>query len=79
MDALEELFYPDGLTAEHIDALLGEMDACSTAMSAQPTSALVDGSAAQRRARRTNRRRIGAVVRSLPMRPQVASPAGEVA
>lgn len=71
-------FSPDGLTEGGIDALLSEM-AGHWATSAQPTSALLDGSAALRRERRATRRRIGAVVRALPVRPQVASPAGEVA
>ena len=71
-------FYPDGLTAEGIDALLREMES-HWATSARPTSALLDGSASLRRERRTTRRAIGAVVRALPKRPQVSSPAGEVA
>jgi hypothetical protein len=71
-------FYSDGLTAEAIDALLSEMEG-QWATSARPTSALLDGSAALRRERRTTRRAIGAVVRALPMRPQVTSPTGEVA
>ena len=71
-------FSPDGLTVEGIDALLSEMEA-HWSTSARPTSALLDGSAALRRERRTTRRRIGAVVRALPTRPQVTSPAGEVA
>jgi hypothetical protein len=71
-------YYPDGLTVDDIDALLGEMKVHWT-MSARPTSALLDGSAALRRERRANRRAIGAVGRALPTRSQVASPAGEVA
>lgn len=70
--------YPDGLDSDAIEALLSEMEG-HWATSVQPTSALLDGSAALRRERRTTRRRIGAVVRALPVRPQVASPAGEVA
>lgn len=71
-------FYPDGLTVDVIDALLSEMEG-HWVTSARPTSALVDGSAALRRERRTTRRAIGAVVRALPTRPQMTSPAGEVA
>ena len=70
--------YSDGRTEQGIDALLREMEG-EWAASVRPTSALLDGSAALRRERRTTRRRIGAVVRALPVRPQVASPAGEVA
>lgn len=69
--------YPDGLTADAIDALLGEMEG-RWATSVQPTSALLDGSAAQRRERRAGRRAIDAVVRALPRKEQV-SPVGEVA
>jgi len=76
MDA--ELVHPDGLTSEHIDQLLCEAAAHWTA-SARPTSAFLDGTAEQRRIRRTGRRAIGAVVRALPSCPQSASPAGEVA
>ncbi|MGB3444461.1 MAG: hypothetical protein WBA97_37460 [Actinophytocola sp.] len=76
MDA--ELVHPDGLTSEDIDQLLREAAAHWT-VSARPTSAFLDGTAEQRRVRRTARREIGAVVRVLPSRPQVASPAGEVA
>ena len=70
--------YPDGLTVDEIDALLGEMKDHWTT-SARPTTALLDGSAALRRERRANRRAIGAVVRALPTRSQVTSPDGEVA
>lgn len=71
-------FAPDGLTIDVIDALLSEMEG-HWATSARPTSALLDGSAVLRRERRSTRRAIGSVVRALPTRPQVASPAGEVA
>lgn len=73
-----ETYYPDGLTVDAIDALLSEMEG-HWAMSARPTSALLDGTAVLRRERRTARRAIGAVVRALPTRSQVTSPAGEVA
>lgn len=70
--------HPDGLTLEGIDALLSEMEG-HWATSVRPTSALLDGTAVERRERRTARRAIGAVVRALPTRPQHADPAGEVA
>jgi hypothetical protein len=70
-------WYPDGLTPDVIDALLSEME---THWSTQVRpSGLADGAAVERRERRTARRAIGAVVRALPMRPQHADPAGEVA
>ena len=59
-------YYPDGLTEEVIDALLGEVDA-AVAVSAGPSGALLDGSAAVRRDRRVARRAAGAVVRVLPV------------
>ena len=71
--------YPDGLTGDDIDALLGEVADEYRSPSVRPTTALLDGSAALRRERRIARRAMGAVVRALPTRPQVASPAGEVA
>jgi hypothetical protein len=71
-------FYPDGLTAAAIDALLSEMEGHqSTAV--RLTSALLDGSAVLRRERREARRAIGAVVRALPARRVHTVPAGEVA
>ena len=66
MNAQEEPFYPDGLTEEHIEALLSEARAV-WATSARATPALLDGSAAERRRRRMSRRAIGAVVRALPI------------
>jgi hypothetical protein len=78
----QEPFYPDGLTDEDIEALLIEAQAAWSAPS-RATSALLDGSAAQRRDRRTARREMGAVVRTLPVRaPQVvadSTSSGEVA
>ncbi len=65
MEAQEEPFYPDGLTDEHIEALLSEARTV-WATSARATSALLDGSAAERRHRRMSRRAISAVVRALP-------------
>lgn len=73
------VFYPDGLTSEVIDALLSEAEA-AWSTPPQPTSRLLDGSAAQRRERRAARRGIGAVVRALPARSAaVEVPSGEVA
>lgn len=66
MEAQEERFYPDGLTDEHIEALLVEAQAFWSKPS-RATSALLDGSAAERRQRRMARRAIGAVVRALPI------------
>lgn len=79
MEAQEAPFYPDGLTDEHIEALLIEAQAVWAAPSCA-TSALLDGSAAERRYRRMSRRAIGAVVRALPAatRPH-STPEGEVA
>jgi hypothetical protein len=73
--------FPDGLTSEDIEILLGEA-AVFWALPSRATSALLDGSAVQRRERRVARREMGAVVRALPARSQVASvgaPSGEVA
>jgi hypothetical protein len=66
VDAQEEPFYPDGLTDEHIESLLSEARA-AWATSAVATSALLDGSAAERRNRRMSRRAISAVVRAMPI------------
>lgn len=79
MKAPDAPFYPDGLTAEHIDALLSEARTI-WATSSRATSALLDGSAAERRRRRISRRAIGAVVRAMPTaaRPRV-KPDSEVA
>lgn len=68
----------DGLDGDAIEALLSEAKAFWST-SARPTSALLDGSAAQRRERRAARRAIGAVVRSLPTTFEPVFPAGEVA
>lgn len=58
---------PDGLTCEDIDRLLSEV-AVFWSLPSRATSGLVDGSAAERRDRRMARRRLGAVVRALPVR-----------
>lgn len=59
--------YPDGLTGEVIEALLGEAR-MFWAMSSRPTSAVQDGSAVARRDWRVARRELGAVVRAFPGR-----------
>lgn len=79
-DRLSDLntHYPDGLSADAIEALLIE----ARAFWARPrlvTSAVLDGSAAQRRERREARRAIAAVVRALPRRATYVTPDGEVA
>jgi len=63
--------HPDGLTLEAINALLHEAHV-HWAMAPRPTSGLLDGTAAERRVRRINRRAMGAVVRALPIRPAPA-------
>lgn len=74
----DETNYPDGLTVEAIEALLLEArphwDRPSRA-----TSALLDGSAVQRRERREERRAFASVVRALPARSAYVVPDGEVA
>lgn len=59
-------FSPDGLAEPLIDVLLQEVDA-ALADAPRPTSALVDGSAAERRRRRVARRAVASVVRALPV------------
>jgi hypothetical protein len=76
-----EAVYPDGLTAEVIEGLLCEAHTF-WAKPTLATSALLDGSAALHRERRTTRRQMGAVVRALPMRSAALfanAPADEVA
>ena len=71
-------YYSDGLTPHVLDALLAGIDK-EIVDAPRPTSSVLDGSAAERRRRRIERRAISAVVRSLPARPSVAYPEGEVA
>jgi hypothetical protein len=73
-----DVFYPDGLTREVIDALLSEARA-DWDKPGRATTALLDGSAAQRRERRAARRAFGAVVRALPSHSVRTIPDGEVA
>ncbi|MGH3976907.1 MAG: hypothetical protein ACRDS9_26845 [Pseudonocardiaceae bacterium] len=71
-------FSPDGLTEHAIDALLREVDAAA-ATESRPTSALLDGSAAEQRQRRMERRTVAAVVRALPVRRGASGPDGREA
>lgn len=71
-------YSPDGLGLDVIEVLLAEAREV-WARSPRPTSALLDGSAARRAARRGERRAFAAVVRALPGRPAVGSDADEAA
>lgn len=71
-------FAPDGLDEWAIDRLIAEV-AAEVVETPELTSAVVDGSAGERRRRRTARRALAAVVRSLPARPAVPDQAGEAA
>ena len=70
--------YSDGLDETAIDQLIAQV-ATEVSESPTPTSSLVDGSAAERRRRRIERRMLAAVVRSLPSGPAIAQRAGEAA
>jgi hypothetical protein len=70
---------PDGLDEAAVDVLIADVYE-EIAGRPAPTSALVDGSAAERRRRRMARRALDTVVRSLPMRQRRCTPGeGEVA
>jgi hypothetical protein len=71
-------FSPDELDENAINALLSEVDA-ELQEAAEPTSALLDGSAAERRRRRIERRAVSAVVRALPVRCSTQMPDGQEA
>lgn len=71
-------YSPDGLDATAIDGLIAELYE-EIADSPAPTSALVDGSAAERRRRRIARRAIAGVLRSLPARSVPVGSDGEAA
>jgi hypothetical protein len=71
-------YAPDGLDEHAIDRLIAQVAVEVSDVSA-PTSALVDGSAAERRRRRMERRILAAVVRSLPARSAVSRQVGEAA
>lgn len=74
----EQPYAPDGLS--FWDVLSVQSAAYKEIVdSPRPTSALLDGSAAERRRRRIERRAISAVVRSLPVRPVMTEPEDEVA
>lgn len=69
---------PDGLTERSINALIQDVYR-EIADAPRPTSALLDGTAAERRRRRIERRAIASVVRALPAKPTVEIPDGEAA
>jgi len=69
---------PDGLGADDIERLLTEAQALWPGLP-RPTSALLDGSAARRAARRRERRAFAAVVRALPVRGRLALGSEEAA
>ncbi|MGH3844263.1 MAG: hypothetical protein ACRDS0_22880 [Pseudonocardiaceae bacterium] len=58
-------FSPDGWTEQAIDALLTDLDVAAMTKP-RPTSALMNGTGAQRQSRRRTRRHAAAVVRALP-------------
>lgn len=68
---------PDGLDHEAIERLIAEV-ATEVAGAAEPTSALIDGSAAERRRRRIERRALTTVVRTLPARPSITTHPNEI-
>lgn len=72
-------FAPDGLVGEALDELIDRSYA-EVARAHGATSALLDGSAAERRQRRMERRAVAAIVRELPVRRGGASgPDGQAA
>jgi hypothetical protein len=77
-DTASAQFSPDGLDLRTINTLLVDVDA-ELHGAAQPTSALLDGSAAERRRRRIENRAFGAVVRALPARRVMDLPNGQEA
>lgn len=76
--ARSETFTPDGLGEAAIEALIAEVTT-QTAEAPEATSALIDGSAAERRRRRIERRVLAGVVRSLPVRPTIPTYIEEIA
>ena len=72
---MEPGHYPDGLTEQIIDALVRELDTAAAAKP-RPTSALMDGTDAQRRHRRQARRYGAAVARAWPARGAADDPGG---
>jgi hypothetical protein len=71
-------YFPDGLDETAIGSLIADV-ARTVTESPEPTTALMDGSSAERRRRRMERRTLAAVVRSLPVREVASQPVGEVA
>ena len=69
-------FAPDGLTGEVLDELIDRAYA-EVANAARPTSALLDGSADERRRRRIEHRALAAVTRGLPVRWGAAGTDGQ--
>jgi hypothetical protein len=65
-------FSPDGLTEQIIDSLLRQVGVAA-GPHPQPTSALTDGTAVQRRYRSKARHSVAAVMRALPPRRGGAS------
>jgi hypothetical protein len=61
-------YYPDGLDRAAIETLLAQA-ARERAKAPAPTSALLDGSAAENRRRRVERRALTEVVHALPVHP----------
>jgi hypothetical protein len=59
-------YAPDGLVGEALDELIHRAYA-EVADAPRPTSALLDGSAAERRRRRMERRALAALTRALPV------------
>jgi hypothetical protein len=67
-------YSPDGLDLDAINLMLAEVsEELQEATSAQPTSALLDGSAAERRRRRIENRAMAGVVRAMPVRRAVVA------
>lgn len=66
-------YLPDGLDEVAVDVLIAEV-AVQVAGMAEPTSALLDGSAIERRRRRMERRALAEVVRCLPAVLPAAQP-----
>jgi hypothetical protein len=77
-DNTSDQFSPDGLDYVAINRLLAEVRA-ELRTAARPTSALLDGSAAERRHRRIENRAMSAVVRALPVQSRVVPSDGQEA
>lgn len=77
-NARQRNYFPDGLDETAIGSLIADVAREVSDAPAQ-TSALVDGSAAERRRRRMERRALAAVVRTLPVREANSQTMDEVA